>query len=144
MTETIRREIVVPKPPDDVWVALTDTTLLSEWMFPNDFEPRVGHTFTFRMPSNPEVGFDGVVNCEVLECAPPTRLVFTWAGGPVADTQVSYRLEPDGDGTRLFFEHSGFDTSQPWSPQAIKGAEYGWDKMLAALTDVVAAKQKGA
>jgi hypothetical protein len=25
---------------------------------------------------------------------------------------VIYRLEPDGDGTRVFFEHSGFDMSQ--------------------------------
>jgi hypothetical protein len=23
-------------------------------MYPNDFEPRVGHPFTFRMPANPK------------------------------------------------------------------------------------------
>jgi hypothetical protein len=43
---------------------------------------------------------------------------------------VSFRLEPDGDGTRLVFEHSGFDLSQPWSDQAVQGAEFGWAKML--------------
>ena len=46
---------------------------------------------------------------------------------------MSFRLEPDGDGTRLFFEHSGFDVSQPWGEQAFKGAEYGWAKMLKQL-----------
>ena len=38
-----------------------------------------------------------------------SRLVFSWsAGGPVVDTRVSFRLEPDGEGTRFLFEHSGF------------------------------------
>ena len=44
-----------------------------------------------------------------------------------------YRLEPDGDGTRVFFEHSGFDMSQPWGEQAFRGAEFVWAKMLERL-----------
>jgi hypothetical protein len=51
---------------------------------------------------------------------------------------VSFRLEPDGDGTRVLFEHSGFDLSQPRGNQALKGAEYGWAKMLEQLRAVVA------
>jgi uncharacterized protein YndB with AHSA1/START domain len=47
---TIRREIRVPQPPDAVWRAITDPETLAQWMFPNDFEPRVGHRFTFRVP----------------------------------------------------------------------------------------------
>jgi hypothetical protein len=39
--------------------------------------------------------------------------------------QVIYRLESDVDGTRAFFEHSGFDMSQPWGEQAFRGAEFG-------------------
>ncbi len=42
------------------------------------------------------------MRCEVLECEPPSRLVFSWsAGGPVVNTRVSFRLEPDGEGTRV-------------------------------------------
>jgi len=48
------------------------------------------------------------------------------------------RLEPDGDGTRVFFEHSGFDFSQPWVDQAIQGEEFGWAEMLNKLPAVVA------
>src|SRR5262249_45734235 len=99
-------------------------------MYPNDFEPRVGHRFTFRVPPNAKAGFDGIVRCEVLECEPPSRLAYSWPGGPVVATLVVYRLEPEGDGTRLFFEHSGFDVSQPWANQALQGAEFGWAKML--------------
>ena len=141
MTKTIQREILIPQPREQVWRALTDSTALAEWMFPNDFVPRVGHHFTFQVPPNPKVNFDGmVVRCEVLECEPPSRLVFSWsAGGPVVDTRVSFRLEPDGEGTRLLFEHSGFDVSQPWGDQAFRGTEFGWAKMLKQLPDAVAA-----
>ena len=144
MTDTIRREIQIPQPREQVWRAIADSAALADWMFPNDFEPRVGHRFTFRVPGNPKMNFDGlVVQCEVLECEPPSRLVFTWtAGGPVVDTRVSFRLEPDGDGTRLFFEHAGFDLSHPNGPQARGGAEYGWAKMLEQLSEVVAASAR--
>ena len=90
------------------------------------------------MPPNPKAGFDGiVVRCQVLECEPPSRLVFLWSAGPIIDTQVIYRLEPDGDGTRVFFEHFGFDMSQRWGEQAFRGAEFGWAKMLERLPGVV-------
>jgi uncharacterized protein YndB with AHSA1/START domain len=133
MTGVIRREVVLAQSREEVWRALTDRAALAEWMYPNDFEPRVGHRFTFRVPPNPKAGFDGIVRCEVLECTPPSGLAYSWAGGPVVDTQVSYRLEPDGDGTRLIFEHSGFDLSQPWGDDAVRGAELGWDVMLGRL-----------
>ena len=140
MTRSIQRELLLPQPREQVWRALTDSASLAEWMYPNDFEPRVGHQFTFRVPANPKVGFEGlVVRCEVLECDPPGRLAFSWSvGGPVVNTRVSFLLEPDGEGTRVFFEHSGFDVSQPGGDQAFRGAEYGWAKMLKQLAAVVA------
>src|SRR4051794_5173497 len=139
MSQTIRREIVIPQPREQVWRAITDSATLAEWMFPNDFEPRVGHRFTFRGPANPRMVDGLVVHCEVLECEPPRekeggRLAFSWSvGGVVVDTRVSFRLESDGEGTRVFFEHSGFDVSQPFGQQAFKGAEFGWAKMLNQL-----------
>jgi uncharacterized protein YndB with AHSA1/START domain len=144
MTKTIQREILIPQPREQVWQAITESATLAEWMFPNDFEPRVGHHFTFRVPGNPKMNFDGLtVRCEVLECEPPSQLTFTWsAGGAVENTQVSFRLEPDGNGTRLLFEHSGFDLSHPFGNQAFKGAEYGWAKMLKQLGVVVAERQQ--
>jgi uncharacterized protein YndB with AHSA1/START domain len=143
MSKTIRREILIPQPREQVWRALTERETLAEWMYPNDFEPRVGHHFTFRVPPNPKVGFDGlVVGCEVLECEPPSRLAFSWSAGELVDTRVSFRLEPDGDGTRIHFEHSGFDVTGPVGEQAFHGAEYGWAKMLKQLTAVVAGLSK--
>ncbi len=140
MNDAIHREIQFPQPREQVWRAIADRIALAEWMYPNDFEPRVGHHFTFRVPPKPEIGFDGlIVSCEVLECEPPSRLVFSWTvGGPVVNTQVCFRLEPDGVGTRLIFEHSGFDLSHPWGDRAFEGAGFGWAKMIGQLVAVVA------
>jgi uncharacterized protein YndB with AHSA1/START domain len=146
MTNTIRRELRIPQSRAQVWQAITDSATLAEWMYPNDFEPRVGHQFSFQVPPNPQVGFEGlVVHCEVLECEPPRenaggKLSFSWTAGAIADTRVSFRLEPDGDGTRVLFEHAGFDVTQPWGEQAFHGAEYGWAKMLKQLAAVVAGR----
>ncbi len=129
----------MPQPREQVWRAIADSASLAEWMFPNDFVPRVGHEFTFRVPPNPKANFDGmIVRCEVLECEPPSQLVFSWSADQLVDSRVSFRLEPDGDGTRVLFEHSGFDVSQPWGEQAFRGAEYGWARMLKQLAVVVA------
>lgn len=142
--KTIRREIQIPQPREHVWQAITDSATLAEWMYPNNFAPRVGHQFTFQVPPNPKVNFAGlVVSCEVLECEPPSengggRLAFSWSAGGLVDTRVTFQLEPDGDGTRVIFEHSGFDVAEPWGEQAFRGAEYGWAKMLKQLATVVA------
>lgn len=139
MTKTIQREMRIPQSREQVWRAIANSAALAEWMFPNDFVARVGHQFTFQVPPNPKVNFDGlVVHCEVLECEPPDRLAFSWSAGGLENTRVSFQLEPDGDGTRLLFEHSGFDLSLPFGEQAFKGAEFGWAKMLKQLTAVVA------
>lgn len=145
MNDTIRRELQFPQSPEQVWQAITDRGTLAEWMFPNDFEPRVGHRFTFQVPPNPKMNFEGLtVRCEVLECEPPRQLVFSWsAGGPVENTQVSFLLEAAGSGTRLVFEHSGFDLSHPFGSQAFKGAEFGWTRMLGQLAQVFGGNAAG-
>jgi uncharacterized protein YndB with AHSA1/START domain len=152
MNNTIQRELTFPQPRDVIWQALTTSEMLAEWMYPNDFEPRVGHHFTFEVPPNPKMNFEGLtVRCEVLECDPPRgsddhhggggRLVFSWTvGGPVVDTRVSFHLLPEANGTKVLFEHAGFDLSQPYADQAFAGAGYGWAKMLKKLGGILVNK----
>jgi uncharacterized protein YndB with AHSA1/START domain len=133
MRNTIRRELTLAQSPEAVWHALTNSASLAEWMYPNDFEPRVGHRFTFRVPPKPQLEDGLTVRCEVLTCDPPSELVFTWVVGEFLDTRVSYRLEPDGTGTRVLFEHSGFEQEG-----ALEGAEYGWKMMHGKLAKSLA------
>jgi uncharacterized protein YndB with AHSA1/START domain len=133
MTNTIRRELKFAQSPETVWRMLTDSAALAEWMYPNDFEPRVGHHFTFRVPPKPHLEDGLTVRCEVLKCTPPSELVFTWIVDAFLNTRVSYRLEPDGTGTRVLFEHSGFEQEG-----ALKGAEYGWNLMHGKLAETLA------
>lgn len=138
--DTVRREVHLPHPREQVWQALTDSALLAAWLHPNDFEPRVGHRFTFQVPPKPEANFPGMtVQSEVLELDPPAKLVLAWnAADPVADTRVSFRLEADGNGTRLYLEHSGFNLGHPFGKHARKGAEFGWGEILARLGKILA------
>jgi uncharacterized protein YndB with AHSA1/START domain len=102
-----------PHPPAKVWRALTDPALIPLWTSsgrggrPEGFSTAVGTRFTF--VAKPQPGWRGVVECEVLEAHEPSLLRYSWAGDEKGDvTQVSYRLEPYGDGTRFTYEHTGF------------------------------------
>lgn len=132
MKKNVKRELTLPQSPLEVWQALTDPVSLAEWMYPNDFEARLGHRFTFQIPANPQVNFEGmVVHCEVLKCEPPNELSFTWVAGGI-DTVVEYRIEIDNEGAKVFFEHSGFEAEQ-----AYRGAGYGWNQMHEKLVAIL-------
>jgi uncharacterized protein YndB with AHSA1/START domain len=102
-----------PHPPEKVWRALTDPALIPRWTStgaggqPEGFAAAVGTKF--RYVAKPKPGWSGIVECEVLEADEPKLLRYSWAdpdGGEV--TEVAYRLEPRGNGTRFTYEHVGF------------------------------------
>ena len=106
MKADIDAAAVYPHPVDRVWAALTSSEALAAWLMPNDFQPAVGHRFTFR--TKPAPGFDGMVRCEVLALDPPVRMVWSWTGGNI-DTTVTFTLMPAGPGaTRLRMRQAGF------------------------------------
>jgi uncharacterized protein YndB with AHSA1/START domain len=105
--DAIVKEVVYPHPPEVVWQALTRADAIGRWLMPNDFEPTVGHRFQFR--TDPQFGWNGVVDARVLQVEPPRRLSYSWSGGWGAETTVTFDLEPVADGsTRLRLEHTGF------------------------------------
>ena len=125
MARKIRFEALYPFPPAQVWVGLTDPVAMGEWLMPNDFEPVLGHRFQFR--TRPAPGFDGIVDCTVLELDPPHRLAFSWAGGGI-DTVVTFDLVPHGTSTRMVMEQTGFSGARGLMVSTIlKG---GWRRMI--------------
>jgi uncharacterized protein YndB with AHSA1/START domain len=91
----------------DVWEALTNSEALSEWLMPCDLKPIVGHKFQFK--TKPYPGFNGIVDCEVLEVEHQRKLFFSWSGGTLKNTTVSFELTELGNKTQLQFVHSGFE-----------------------------------
>lgn len=121
-------------PPGRLWRALTEGPLLARWMMSNDFEPVVGRGF--RLRAEPREGWNGVVDCEVLEVDPLRRLSYSWSPGGGLRWIVVLTLTPiEGGGTRLRMEQSGFGPGQEGN---YAGAGYGWNRFLGALERLLA------
>jgi len=132
-TRTLIIERELAHPPEKVWRALTEGTLIKQWLMDNDFELAVGHKFTFR--STPVPNWNGIIESEVLVIEPMQKLAYTWSALGLGSV-VTFTLTPTDAGTRLRMEHSGFGSDQD---AAYKGANYGWQKFLGGLDRVVAA-----
>ena len=70
---------------------------------------------------------------EILECDPPRLLRYTWhpgyeEGAPV--TEIEVRFEPEGNGTRVEFEHRGWERLGDSAPEKQRGYDEGWDDVL--------------
>lgn len=106
MKDSIKFKVKYKFQIEEVWHALTDKDAMSEWLMPCDIAPIVGHKFQFR--TKPYPGFNGIIDCEVLEIIENELLVFSWQGGSLKETKVTFKLQEEGDHTILYFEHSGF------------------------------------
>lgn len=127
----------IPHPPKRVWKALTDPDLLARWMMSTeDFKLVVGHRFTFRGKRIPAVKFGGVAYCEVLGFEVERMLSYSWAGDSEnqLDSRVTWRLVPEGRGTRLFLEHAGFDPDDPLQQLSRRMMGGGWRPALRRLS----------
>ena len=132
-TEAISFEFDLKHGPHKVWRALTDPALLSAWLLPVvglKLEP--GAAFSFK--TQPHPGWDGIVNCRLLESEPHKKLSYTWVVGNM-DTVVTFTLTPTATGTRLSLLQSGF---KPDQKQNFGGARYGWKMMGDKLVDLLA------
>lgn len=120
----------LPHPPEKVWRAITDPDLLARWLMPNDFRLEIGHRFTVRSNPIPAAGFGGVGHCEVLDFEKGHMLKIAWrtAQGDASrlDSTVTFTLQPEGTGTRLFLVHDGFDPDDPYQAVARRLLGSGW------------------
>jgi uncharacterized protein YndB with AHSA1/START domain len=164
MRRDIRIERFLRHPPERVWRALTEAPTLGRWFMPTeDFEPKLGHAFTFRM--KPQRGWDGVTHCEVLELEPLRRIAYAYRGQATGektlacagihspavkragrgiltrlDTVLRFSLEAERtcsgeEETRLVLEHQGFEGFQLTLVGLVM--DMGWRKVLKRLLPVL-------
>ncbi|MGA2552701.1 MAG: SRPBCC domain-containing protein [Burkholderiaceae bacterium] len=106
MKRDLHFEMTYAHAPEHVWKALITSAAMAQWLMPNNFLPVLGHRFQFH--TKPAPGFDGIVQCEVLEIVPLQRLVYTWVGGGI-DTKLTWTLEQVVGGTKVTLDHTGFE-----------------------------------
>ena len=113
MAKIIKYDLFFPNPQAQVWEYITDPELIAQWLMPSEFKPVVGHEFTFKAPAMPDMDFDGIFYCKVLEVDPPTQLSYSWKFGPgngtLNSSVVQWTLSPKDGGTQLELLHRGFE-----------------------------------
>jgi len=125
-------ERVFPHTPQKLWRALTEGSLLAQWLLNNDFEPVVGRRFQFRREPMPN--WNGVIDCEVSVVDPLKELSYSWVAMGL-ETVVRWTLTPAEGGTHLRMEQSGFG---PGREANYKGAKYGWQSFFNGLERTLA------
>ena len=133
MTEPgiIRLSQFIQHPPARVWQALTDPEIHAKWWAAGDVKAEIGHRFMLDM------GKWGQQLCEVIAVEPERLLSYSFAPGTLNST-ITWRLEPEGSGTRLHLEHSGFDIESPLGKMAYEGMGSGWPAVLARIEEAIA------
>src|SRR5271157_2274564 len=103
-TRTLVIELEMPHPPEKIWRALTEGPLIEEWLMKNDFQPVVGHRFSFR--ATPVPNWNGIIKSQVLVVEPNARLAYSW-GTLGLESVVTFTLTPTVRGTHIRKEYSG-------------------------------------
>ena len=139
----IRIERGFAAPRDQLWKALTQADLLSQWWGRGNpvtverIEPQRGGRWRFveQSDAGPQ-GFEG----RFREVEPPVRLVetFEWDGMPGHVAIQSMSLEQLGDGKTTLVTVMTFHTTEERDGMLAAGMEDGLGKSYRALDDVLA------
>jgi uncharacterized protein YndB with AHSA1/START domain len=138
---TIRVDEFVPHPPAKVWRALTEPELMAKWLMPNDFRLEVGHRYTYQGFPIPAAGFGGTGHAEVLDFEVGRMLRIAWRAAPEdessLDSTVTFTLEPEGAGTRVFLVHDGFDPDDSLQASSRRFMGSGWPGVARRIGQVI-------
>ncbi|MFG3344324.1 SRPBCC domain-containing protein [Streptomyces sp. NPDC048018] len=110
---------------DDLWDALTSADRLGRWFLPVTGELRPGGRFQL----------EGDAGGEILDCAAPGRLRFSWSfGSEPGFSEVTLQLTPAGrDRTVLELVHEAVPTRAFRARYGPAVAGVGWDLALLRL-----------
>jgi uncharacterized protein YndB with AHSA1/START domain len=123
---------------EQVWDAITKPEFTKKYFYGS----RIESSFE---PGEPYEGFSGdrsekLVDGEVLEASPPSRLVTTWRAlydpetAKEPSSRVSWEIEPAGEGiVQLTVVHDGLEAA----PKTAENVAGGWSYVLSGLKTVL-------
>ncbi len=120
----LRFERRLAHPLEKVWAAISIPERIGDWFCEMNFEARPGATIDQTFHHAGGLKATG----EVLRFEPPHLFEWLWRGGEnERDSVVTWRLEPDGDGTRIILTHRTPDAHEA------KNYGHGWHVHLDGL-----------
>jgi uncharacterized protein YndB with AHSA1/START domain len=123
LAHTVTRSILLDAQPEQVWEAITEEELLSEWLAPEvELDPREGGEVLCRF----EDGEERRGEVELVEEA--ERLAFRWWREGAGPSRVELIVDAVADGTRLTVVETGLVPSA--APMLVAA---GWVPRLRAL-----------
>lgn len=132
LPHTLERSVTIGAPPKTVFRYFTDDERWASWWGAGStIDARVGGRVYIRNPGGVEV------SGEVLEIAPPDRIVFTYgfnSGQPIPPgaSRVTIQLSPTAEGTRLTLAHA-------FAEEGVRDHHIqGWRYQLSVFANVVA------
>jgi uncharacterized protein YndB with AHSA1/START domain len=125
LAHTVRRTVHLDANPAEVWEALTDESLLSEWLAPEvELDPREGGELVCRFEDGEER------RGEVALVEEAERLAFHWRREEGGESWVEWLVDAVAEGTRL----TVIETALPAGPLLAASA---WGPRLGSLRLVV-------
>ena len=135
MTDKIEKTTLIRAPIDQVWRAISDHREFGTWFKVDLDGPFVAGERSTGTTTYP--GYEGYPWLAWVEAVDePHLLSFEWTPGPdVPDnpetaprTLVEFRLQPEGEDTRLHIVESGFASlPEPLRTSALRSNTQGWD-----------------
>jgi uncharacterized protein YndB with AHSA1/START domain len=123
----IKIDTFIEATPDEVWEAITDKALISQWLMETNIEPIVGFNGYFKMKPTPL--FNGQIESTVIEVKPTSTFTFTWTSSWMkVPTTIKFSLQEKENGTLLTLEHWGFKGLRGFLLKKMLGG--GWKKLI--------------
>jgi uncharacterized protein YndB with AHSA1/START domain len=137
MQKEIKKTWRFDQSPEEVWEYLTKPELIEQWLMKNNFKPTAGYKFQFTFVPKEGSKYAGIVDCEVLEVKPFTRLSYSWNGSTkdgdrTFNSTVVWTLVSKENGTELQLSHNGFTELED-----ILNHSNGWDSCLKKIEGLI-------
>lgn len=139
---TLRKQVTVPAPVEDVWKAWTTTEGVTTFFGPQaKVEAVPGGPFEIYFDPNQPVGLRGSEGCKVQSIVPLKLFAFEWNAPPIIPairnsglhTIVYVRLDQEGPGqTRVEVVHAGWGVGEEWD-KTFSYFDQAWDAVLSNL-----------